>query len=87
LLDARLVHDLDSSGSHVLHEVDTLLKEKDIELHMCGAIGPVRDMLHKSGLLKEADKHHLNVGDAVKRIYDPSDDEDRKYRATQKNVE
>jgi len=87
LLDARLIHDLDSSGSHVLYEVDMLLKEKDIELHMCGAIGPVRDMLYKSGLLGETDKHHMSVSDAVKRIDDPSQIEERKFRATQKNID
>ena len=87
LLDARLIHDIDSSGAHVLHDVDVMLKEKDIELHMCGAIGPVRDMLYKTGQLTEPEKHHLNVSDAIKRIDNPESKEDRKFRATQKNVE
>ena len=87
LIDARLIHDLDSSGSHVLHEVHTLLKEKDIELHMCGAIGAVRDMLYKSGLLNDPVNHHMNVSDAVKRIDNPDIEEDRKFRAAQKNVD
>lgn len=87
LLDARLIHNLDSSGTNVLDEVDKLLKEKDIELHMCGAIGLVRDMLYKSGLLTETEKHHMNVYDAVKRIDNPSYQEERKFRATQSNVD
>ncbi len=87
LLDAKLIYDLDSSGTNVLYEIDNFLKGRNIELHMCGAIGPVRDMLHKAGLLGELDRHHINVSDAVKRIDNPDRKEDRKFRATQKNIE
>ena len=86
LLDARLIHAMDSHGTHILKEVDDLLKSKGIELHMCGAIGPVRDRLYKSNLLGELDKHHLNVSDAVNRVTDPTKNNDRQYRAAQKNV-
>ena len=86
LLDARLIHEMDSHGTHILKEVDELLKSKNIELHMCGAIGPVRDRLYRSNLLGESEKHHLNVLDAVERVTDPSKNDQRKFRATQKNI-
>ncbi len=86
LLDARLIHEMDSHGTHILKEVDELLKSKNIELHMCGAIGPVRDRLYRSNLLGESEKHHLNVLDAVERVTDPSKNDKRKFRATQKNI-
>lgn len=87
LLDASLIHDIDSSGTHMLKEVDLLLKEKGIELHMCGAIGSVRDILYKANLLGESDVHHLNVSDAVERVNDPAKNEGRRHRATQQNVD
>ncbi len=87
LLDAKLIHDIDSSGTHMLKEMDNLLKDKNIELHLCGAIGSVRDRLYKADLLKELEYHHLSVADAVARINDPANVEERKYRATQQNVD
>jgi len=86
LLDARLIHDIDSHGCYILQEVDQLLKSKEIELHLCGAIGQVRDRLHRSNLLGESDMHHLRISDAVERLIDPSKQSKRKYRATQKNT-
>ncbi len=87
LLDARLIHDMDSSGTHMLKDVDLMLKEKGIELHLCGAIGSVRDRLYKAHLLHESDYHHLSIADAIARINDPKRKENRKYRATQQNVD
>ncbi len=86
LLDAKLIHDIDSHGTHILKEVDELLKTKGIELHLCGAIGSVRDILFKAKLLGELDMHHLSVSDAVLRINDPDQQKERNHRATQRNV-
>jgi len=87
LLDASLIHDIDSSGTHILKEIDLLLKEKGVELHMCGAIGSVRDILYKADLLGEIEVHHLSVADAVARINDPDQTKEINYRATQQNVD
>ena len=86
LLDAKLIHDIDSHGTHMLKEVDDMLKSKGIDLHMCGAIGSVRDRLYKANLLGELDMHHLTVEDAVDRINNPDLATGRKYRAAQQNV-
>ncbi len=76
-LDATNIHDLDSSGLHALKEVYYYLKKRDIQLCICGATGPVRDLLFKSGLMEEMGKEnhfvyihtahqlHQNLKDAI----------------------
>lgn len=68
LLDASHIDDIDSTGMHVLKDLDLHMKTLDIELHLCEASGPVRDSLHLSGLLSEAEKHHVSVNGAVESI-------------------
>lgn len=68
ILDGSNISDLDSSGVTVLKDVDMLLKERDIDLHLCSARGSVRDMLFKAGLLSEVDKHHISVHECIKSI-------------------
>ncbi|MEM6316935.1 MAG: solute carrier family 26 protein [Bacteroidota bacterium] len=57
-LDATNIHDLDSSGLHALKEVYYYLRKKDVQLCICGATGPVRDLLFKSGLMEEIGKEN-----------------------------
>ena len=57
-LDATNIHDLDSSGLHALKESYNYLKKRNIQLCICGATGPVRDLLFKSGLMKEIGKEN-----------------------------
>jgi len=70
ILDGSNMHHIDSSGCHALYDTDQFLKQQGVHLYMAGAIGPVRDMLFKSGLMKEPEKHFLNVYDAVQTIKD-----------------
>lgn len=86
ILDGSLINDIDSTGLHALKELDDHLKNQGIELHLCGAIGLVRDYLYKAGLLGESDKHHRNVSDAIRRIKQDSKDKERKLRALQTNI-
>ena len=74
ILDGTQISDIDSTAMHMIHELDKDLKKKGIELHMCGAVGNVRDSLQKSGLLKELDKHHVNVHAAVELIHNSNSD-------------
>lgn len=69
LLDASNIHDIDSTGIEVLKEVEENLASMNIELHMCGATGPVRDMLYKSNLMNEPEKHHIHVHEAVLNLH------------------
>ncbi len=65
LLDASNMSSIDSSGIHALRDLDNSLKASGIDLYMCGAHGPVRDMLKVSGLMTEHDKHHINIYECV----------------------
>ncbi len=51
ILDASTIHDMDSTGLHALEEIHLFLERKDIKLNISGAIGPVRDLLFKSGMM------------------------------------
>jgi len=68
ILDASNINEIDSSGLHVLSDLDQDLKANNIDLHLCGAIGPVRDQLKLGNLLNEADKHHMRVHECVNFI-------------------
>ena len=57
-LDATNIHDLDSSGLHALKESYNYLKKRGIQLCICGATGPVRDLLFTSGLMEEIGKEN-----------------------------
>ncbi len=52
-LDATNIHGLDSSGLTTLKEVYKNLQKQGIQLCICGATGPVRDMLYRSGFMAE----------------------------------
>jgi len=73
LLDASNISSVDSSGIHALQDLDDSLEAAGIDLYVCGAHGPVRDMLSVCGLMTESDKHHVNIHDCVEFI-----DEDNK---------
>lgn len=67
ILDATGINEMDSSGLHVLEEINTFLQAKNIRFNICGVIGPVRDLLFKSGIIKSMGQHSffLNIEDAV----------------------
>lgn len=65
LLDASNMSSIDSSGIHALKDLDNSLEAAGVDLYMCGALGPIRDLLKVSGLMKEPDKHHLSVHECV----------------------
>lgn len=68
ILDSSNIHSIDSTGIRVLREVEQELDHQGITLHLSNVIGPVRDMLFKSGLLTEPEKHHMSIHEAVQFI-------------------
>ncbi len=50
LLDAKSIHEIDSSGTKALSEVIDYLKENGITLKVCGAMYALRERLTSSGL-------------------------------------
>jgi SulP family sulfate permease len=87
ILDASQMHDIDSTGIHILSDLILDLKKRNIDLHVCEANGVVRDMLYKSGLMNEKEKHHMTVHNAITEIHfqNPSSDDDV-INAMQTNV-
>jgi len=85
-LDATNIHGLDSSGLTALKEVYRTLKAQGIQLCICGATGPVRDMLYRSGFMNElgkenqfvylysAHKYHQKVAGNLKEELESNDD-------------
>ncbi len=67
ILDASSIHDMDSSGLQALEEILALLEKKNIHFYLSSAIGPVRDLLFRSGVTSKigGDHQFLKVHDAV----------------------
>ena len=51
ILDARSIHEMDSTGFHALEELYKHLHEKKILFYISGMIGPVRDKAIQNGLI------------------------------------
>lgn len=89
IVDGSSINDLDTTAIGALVSVVESLEEQEIELHLTGLIGPVREVVRRSGLyaLLGADKFHLDPHEAVVNVlerWDAQDGEDRvdRYFAT-----
>lgn len=78
LLDASSINDMDSSGLHALEEIHRLLHDQQIIFALSGAIGPVRDLLFKSGLMEDIGhtNQFMSIHNAIK--YYQSEDRENK---------
>lgn len=67
ILDNTNMHDIDSTGLHVLEDICQYLEGMEIQLLMVGTIGPVRDFLKRSGFTDKlgVDHYYLTISDAV----------------------
>ncbi|MTB52404.1 SulP family inorganic anion transporter [Lewinella sp. W8] len=70
IIDAHTINDLDTSGLFALEQFQETLQARKTPLYLCGMIGPVRDMLYKSGLMARmgADRHFLSIQAALDYI-------------------
>lgn len=89
IVDGSSINDLDTTAIGALFSVVESLEEQDIELHLTGLIGPVREVVRRSGLyaLLGVEKFHLDPHEAVVNVlerWDAQDGEDRveRYFAT-----
>ncbi|GAB4248279.1 MAG: sulfate permease [Ekhidna sp.] len=84
LLDASAISHLDASAIDGLTELIGHLKEKDVELFLADVIGPVRDVLYKTGLLQLIGEAHifLTLNDVIAHL-DGIDNTERKEAALQ----
>ncbi len=67
ILDASPISYVDASGTQGLQDLIRSLKEKEILLTLTELVGPVRDTLFKTGLLKEIGEEnvYLTINDAL----------------------
>ena len=85
VVDGSSINDLDSTAIEALTSVVESLEEENIELHLTGLIGPVREVVRRSGLhaLLGESRFHLDPHEAVVRVlerWDAADDGDRVER-------
>lgn len=66
-LDAKSIIDIDSSGLTALRDIHRFLRKSGIDFYVCGAIGPIRDRLTKSGFTEEigADRWFLSLHEGI----------------------
>ncbi|NBC01644.1 MAG: sulfate permease [Bacteroidetes bacterium] len=94
IVDGMSINDLDTTAVESLEEIARELRKSDIALHLTGLIGPVRDVVRRSGLYEELgeDHFHRSPHQAVEYIlkrWDKVDDEHRLeiYRADVRHQE
>jgi len=70
ILDAKSMHHLDSTGISVMRDIHRFLKKQGIEFYVCGAIGPVRDILKKENFIDELGKNRwfLSLHDGIEHF-------------------
>lgn len=67
ILNADAINSLDSSAAHVLGEIVNELRSGGMDFYLSGVKGPVRDIMHRCGLMEHIGKDHffLYVDEAV----------------------
>ncbi len=67
IINARSVNYIDSTASEQLIEIIKTLQQREIRVMIVGAIGPARDLIYKSKLIKVVKKNNLFItsGDAM----------------------
>ncbi|KZS42551.1 sulfate transporter [Aquimarina aggregata] len=67
ILDNTNMHDIDSTGLHVLEDIYQYTQGLGVQLLMVGTIGPVRDFLKRSGFTDRlgVSYYYLTISDAV----------------------
>ncbi|MDA9851278.1 solute carrier family 26 protein [Flavobacteriaceae bacterium] len=71
IINARAINYIDSTATEQLVEIIKKLQKKDIRVMIVGAIGPARDLIIKSKLIKVLGKENLFItsGDASDSFY------------------
>ncbi len=73
ILNAEAINYIDSSAAQMLIKVIKEIHHKNLHFSVAGAIGPTRDIIFSTGIIKELGKEHLFVKtkDAVAHFDDP----------------
>ena len=78
VVDGSSINDLDTTAIGALFSVIESLEEMGIELHLTGLIGPVRELVRRSGLhaVLGEERFHLNPHEAVVQVLGDWDEQD-----------
>ena len=85
ILDAHTINDLDTTGLYALEQLYDKLASRGIALYLTGVIGPVRDILYRSGLMERmgASSHFLSIQDAIRYFHERGERRDWDLPAVQ----
>lgn len=89
ILDASAINNIDSTGVHMLTELIEELHQKKVKLYIASAIGPVRDKLKKSGVVKLMGRntYFFDVDEALQHHKSSKDKtEQREFSPLQTNI-
>lgn len=83
ILDASSITDMDASGAETLELMVDNLQAAKVNFYICGALGPVRDLLKTTGLMDKVGtkNHFLTVDEAVTAWNTEGRDRDRKWKS------
>lgn len=66
VIDASAIGDLDTSGAHLLKQLDTDLTTSGVTLRLATVRGPVRDVMHRASIWDQmGDRIHPSVSSAI----------------------
>jgi SulP family sulfate permease len=85
IVDGSSINGLDTTAIEALFSVAESLEEEGVELHLTGLIGPVREVVRRSGLhaLLGEDRFHLDPHTAVVSVLKRWDTDDHTRRLSQ----
>ncbi len=61
IIDAGPINHIDATAAQGLKDILEQLKKDQITVLMCDLIGPVRDVLHRTGLIEAIDRKHIFI--------------------------
>ncbi|QLG46152.1 SulP family inorganic anion transporter [Costertonia aggregata] len=88
ILNAEAINYIDSTAANMLIKVIKEIHEKNLQFYIAGAIGPTRDIIFSSGIVKELNKEFLFVKtkDAVAYFDDPKSISDDWHKVAYQNI-
>jgi sulfate permease, SulP family len=67
IIDGESLNNIDSDGIYAIEDLVAQYRKKNIEFYFSGLKGPIRDSIHKSGLINSLGDNHcfMNIQEAV----------------------
>lgn len=88
VLNAEAINYIDSTAANMLLKVIQEIHDRDLQFYIAGAIGPTRDIIFSSGIVKELKKEFLFVKtkEAVAYFDDPKSVPDNWHKVAYQNI-